>query len=107
VGHITSSDAWLSQTPVKLMSGIGKTYVRFLHISCILVSDRGHDSRNFDNEVRKAGYDTAPSLRGLESYRRPCSPNHRGPCPGWLLKLRRKHLIFGWVKGVFTLFRDI
>ena len=28
------------------MSVIGKTYVLFLHISCILMSDRGHGSRN-------------------------------------------------------------
>lgn len=40
------------QTPVRLMSFIAKTYVLFLHISFILMSDRDHRSRMFfDNEV--------------------------------------------------------
>ena len=29
-----------------LMSSIGKTYVRFMHMSCILMSDPGHGSGN-------------------------------------------------------------
>ena len=33
------------------MSVIRDTYVLFLHISRILVSDRGHDSGFLDNEV--------------------------------------------------------
>ena len=42
----------VTQTPVKLMSVIAKTYVLFLHISFILMSDRDHRSRMFfDNEV--------------------------------------------------------
>ena len=63
------------------MSVIANTYVSFRHISCILVSDRGHDSRMFsqrffDKEVRKAGHDTAPSLFRPEG-RRPRRPHRR------------------------------
>ena len=39
-------------TSARLMSVIAKTYVLFLHISFILMSDRDHRSRMFfDNEV--------------------------------------------------------